>query len=268
MKQPSHRERLISSLPADMQAGALEACHAISDDAIEAMFSVDVEATQRGFSEQRERTQRSTAQLREEIRILREKLAESDERHRGELTQSKDRENKLLAEIAKTQQKVMDLSGDLPWWRGKIKTAVNGIVWCLSVVACTTFLRYTRLEDEAGPMRKVVAEHQKITATLSNDPASLAEFAKYTKEANSEALQTAGALHAINKLMTLPKMQMYRSDDGFLMITGPKAFMPVGTTEDGRNWVKLANPAARISNDTTPAIDNAKEAEKKLNPSK
>jgi len=278
MKKPSHRDRLIASLPADLQAGAMEACHAFSDDgndAIEGLFAADIATTQRGFADQKEQTQRGTAQLREEIRMLREKLAESDEKLRVKLAESEERGKQLPAHITKchteTQKNLraefQNLTGDLPWWRGKIKTAVNGIVWVTSVAVATMVVEHARDKKEITPMKEAVADLRAITKELADDPKSLAEFVKYTKEANSEALTTAISLQAIAKLMTLPKIQVARSDDGYAIIYGPKSTMPVGTTEDGRNWVKLANPVARVSPNSTPAIDNAKEAEKKLNPS-
>jgi hypothetical protein len=135
-------------------------------------------------------------------------------------------------------------------------------VWLISVAAGSTAILLILLKTEISPLRKVIADHRQI---VSDDPASLAAFAKYSKEANSEALTTALSLHAISKLMTLPKMQMYRGDDGYLIIAGDANTMPVGTYADGRNWVKLGNPIARVSSDTTEAIDRATEAGKKLN---
>jgi hypothetical protein len=64
--------------------------------------------------------------------------------------------------------------------------------------------------------------------------------------------------------MTIPKMQIYRGDDGFPTIYADQAFMPVGTTKDGRNWFKLGSIQAMMSSDTTLSIDKATEAKKKL----
>lgn len=267
MKTPNHRDRLIASLPADLQAGAMDACHKISEDGndpVVGMFTTNIESTQRGFADQREATDRSTAQLREEIRSLQAKLAESEER-----------EKQLTAHVTKChtetqitiQEGYQKLTGDGPWRRGNIKKIVDGVVWGLSVAATTLVLEHGRKKSEIEPMSKIVSEHQEILKNLKNlsdDPKALAEYAKYSKEANSEALLTALSIHAISKLMSLPKMQTYQNSEGNLTIIGPKSSMPVGTAEDGRNWVTLANPASRIMPRTTPAIEKAQEAEKKL----
>lgn len=245
MKQ-SHLERLALGLPADMQASFLEATKGYSSDGndpIEAFFSALSEARRR------------------DTETILEKLA-TDETWKSQLREqlTKDR-----TENTKTlKQEIGALTGDGPWRRGIIKSIVNGIVWGTSVVASTVVIGLILLNTKIFPLEEVIGKFQKIAQAMSDDPASLAEYAKYSKEANSEALDTAMALHAIHKLMTMPKMQLYRGDDGYLIITGDANQMPVGTYTDGRSWVKLGNPATRVSADTTPAIDKAREAEGKL----
>lgn len=247
-------EKLLEQLPPDRRVEAALALESLGHES--PIFSLYVEVLAGIEAKSSEREER-----------LVKMLAEADEREKQRLA-------KIAISQAETQKimqsEVRNLSGDQPWQRGRIKTAFNGLVWCLSVVVGIMILRHN-LQDEFGSMRevvedhkKVVEDHRKIIQTLSDDPASLAAFAQYTKEANSEALDTALSLHAISKLMTMPKMQMYRSSDGFLTIAGSKSLLPIGTTEDGRNWVKLANPAAFVSPDSTPAIDKALEAEKEL----
>jgi hypothetical protein len=245
MKQ-SHLERLAQGLPADMQASFLEATKGYSSDGndpIEAFFSALSEARRR------------------DAETILEKFA-ADDAWKSQLREqlAKDR-----AESAKNlKQEIGALTGDGPWRRGIVKSIVNGIVWGISVVASTVVISLILLNTKLFPLEEVIGKFQKIAQALSDDPASLAEFAKYSKEANSEALSTAKLLHAMSKLMAIPKMQITRGDDGFLIFYAPESFMPVGTTSNGLNWFKLGDIQAIMRADTTLSIDKATEAKKKL----
>jgi hypothetical protein len=245
--KPSHRDRLIAALPADLQAGLLDVLKSYSpdgNDMVEAIFAAVVETEKRNSSG------------------IEAKLAASETREK----QLAEQLAKTHAENIKTIRQEIGAINLPQYWKKLITSKfVGGIILAVCWVASTVAIQLFLHEREIAPMREVIAQHRQIVETLSDDPESLVASAKYSKEANSEALLTALSIHAISKLLTLPKMQMYRGDDGYLIIYGPKSSMPIGSTEDGRNWVKLANPVARVSPDTTPSINKAQEAEKKLN---
>jgi hypothetical protein len=240
-------ERLLKQLPPDQRVGAALDLEKLSTDPhspIYAFYSIILQAMDAKFAE---------------------KLAATDA-NIFELAFEQAKSQAVIQNTIQTESR--NLSGDKAWKRGITKSIVNGIVWLVSVSAGSMAILFILLKTEISPLKEVIADHRQIVETLSDDPVSLAAYAKYTNEANKEAVNTAASLHVISKLMTLPQMQMYRGDDGYLMIYGPKSSMPVGTTEDGQSWVKLANPVALVSPDTTPAIDKAREAEKKINDSK
>ena len=192
------------------------------------------------------------------------------------LAASEQREKQLAAQLAKDhkdqqttiRQEIEALSGNKLWKRVITSKIIGVVTWVIAWTACMVAIQKIYLEREFAPLHEIIAAHRKAVDMITDDPASLAAYAQHTKEACSEALTTALSLHAISKLLTLPQMQMYRDDDGYVIITGDANTMPVGTYKDGRNWVKLGNPIARVSSDTTPSIDKAREAEGKLNNSK
>jgi len=243
-------DRLMQQLPPDRRVEAALAFQRMSNDEESPIYSLYAEV----------------------LASMGAKSREMEARLSSKLTAAEEREKQLLDQIAKSsaetrksfREEFQNFTGDRPWRRGMAKKIAGGIVWVISVLAATLILQYGRQKTEIDPMKKIISEHQEILKSLSDDPESLAEYAKYTKEANSEALSTATYIHAICKLMTLPKMQMYRGEDGLLILAGPKTSMLVGTYDDGRNWVKMVNPAALVSPDTTPAIEKAQESGKKL----
>ena len=240
------KDRILENLPPEQRSYFDRCLHRLStnpDDPLIALFAIIIESDNQ-----------NTAAIEAKLAVF-------------EL-QEKNREVQYAKDRTETQKTIkggfQDLTGDKPWRRGIIKSVVNGIVWGISVVASTVGIVLILLATEIFPLREVIREHQKITKTLADDPASLAAYAKYSKEANSEALSTAKSLHAMSKLMAIPKMQILRSDDGFLTFYAPESFMPVGTTKNGLNWFKLGDIQAMMRADTTLSIDKAIEAKKKL----
>jgi hypothetical protein len=189
------------------------------------------------------------------------------------LAAAEQREKQLAAQLANDhkdqqttiRQEIGALSGNKLWKRVITSKIIGVVTWGIVWTACMVAIQKFYLGREIAPLHEIIAAHRNAVNMITDDPASLVAYANYTNEANSEALHTATSLHAISKLMTMPKMQLYRGDDGFLIIVGDANQMPIGTYSDGRNWVKLANPIARVSADTTPSIDKAKEAGKQLN---
>jgi hypothetical protein len=189
------------------------------------------------------------------------------------LAAAEQREEQRAVQLAKDhkdqqttiRQEIGALSGNKLWKRVITSKIIGAVMWGIALTACMVAIQEIYLERDIAPLHEIITAHRNAVSMITDDPASLAAYAKYTNKANSEALDTAMSLHAISKLMTMPKMQLYRGDDGFLIITGDANQMPIGTYSDGRNWVKLANPIALVSADTTPSIDKATEAGKKLN---
>ena len=203
MKNPNHRDRLIASLPADLQAGAMEACHKISEDAndpVVGMFATDIESTQRGFAVQRENTQQSTAQLREEIQSLRAKLAESDERHRGEIAQATDREKKLMAEIAKghteTQKTIQcaisALIGIRLWRRVNITQLSGACIWLAVMIGSNHIIQNKmwtlnpkQVEGIQAKIDEQIQFNTKNFEILTNNQKNVVEYVKSVSETNA-----------------------------------------------------------------------------------
>lgn len=181
------------------------------------------------------------------------------------------RENQLPEHLAKVnaenrktiRTEIGSLNRDSYWHSIITSKVIGAIVWTVCVMASSFAIQKIFLLRELAPLQEIINAHREAMETISNDPESLVAFSKYTREANKDALQIAGSLHAINSLIALPKSQMSRSDDGFLIITGDPSRMQVGK-ENGKNWVKLANPQALFQPETPLAIMKANEAQEKL----
>ena len=216
MKKPSHRDRLLSALPADLQAGALEACHNFSsdgNDAIEGMFAVDVESTQRGFADQRETTQRSTAQLREEIRMLREKLADSDNQLRAKLAESEEREKKLPAHITKEISKL----GEDKFWKRVLLSKfagglVSGITFSIGLVAGAYWLTSSQNQAVREGVDAFKADQTKTLAKISDNPQGIVDDANASMKAADKSNDTAAMLGGIAAMLKIPDATMGMRD--------------------------------------------------------
>lgn len=236
MNTSNHRDRLIASLPADLQAGAMEACHKISEDGndpVVGMFATDIESTQRGFAEQRANTQQSTAQLREEIKSLRAKLAESEERHRREISHATDREKKLMAEIAKgladtqktTQSAISALIGMRLWRRVNITQLIGACIW-LAVVIGSNYVVQNKIwtlnpEQIEGIHSKIDGQTQLNTTNferLANNQKNVADYV----EAVSKTTVTTASETLIGKSVSL-YVTSYDQDTMTLTLPDPKA---------------------------------------------
>lgn len=192
------------------------------------------------------------------------------------LAASEQREKQLAAQLAKNhkdqqttiRQEIGAISGDRLWKRVFTSKIIGVVTGAVAWTACMVVIQKIHFERELAPLHDIIAAHRKAVDTIADDPSTLMALAKYTHQANQDALLTAQSLYAINKLMTLPKFQMIRGDDGYLMITGNAASMPVGTFNDGRTWVKLANPQALVLPETPPAILKANEAQENIDQKK
>lgn len=121
----THRDRLISSLPADMQARVLKSLQEYSsdgNDAVEACFAAVIETNQR-----------DVAQLREDVRSFLDQLAQSEAREK-QLVAAVHTEN-----LKGVRQEIRALS-DKPLWRRMIASRLVGAtIWCVVVYGLTNF---------------------------------------------------------------------------------------------------------------------------------
>lgn len=204
MKTPNHRDRLITSLPVDLQAGAMEACHNISEDdndPVVGMFATDIESTQRGFAEQREATDRSTGQLLEEIRSLRAKLAELEEREKQlpahvTMCHSKTEES-LRKEVGKLGQ-------DQFWRRVFFSKVAGGITLAICWVIGSYWLINTQIGAVKTSVDQLKAEQTKTLAEISDNPKGIVDFANASLNAVKKSNDTAAMLAGIATMLKTP----------------------------------------------------------------
>jgi hypothetical protein len=223
MKKPSHRDRLLAALPADLQAGAMEACQAFScdgNDPIEGMFAADIESTQRGFADQREANDRSTAQLREEIRSLREKLATADEKLRAKLAESEDRDKQLPAHITKchtetreTVRKEVGKLGQDQFWR---RVLVSKVAGGITLAVCWVVGSYWLINSQIGAVKSSVdqlkAGQTETLSEISDNPQGIVDFATASLRAADKSNDTAAMLGGIAAMLKTPDATMGMRD--------------------------------------------------------
>jgi hypothetical protein len=147
----SHRDRLISSLPADMQARVLKSLQEYSsdgNDAVEACFAAVIETNQR-----------DVAQLREDVRSFLDQLAQSEAREK-QLVAAVHTEN-----LKAVREEIRALS-DKPLWRRMIASRLVGAtIWCVVVYGLTNFYierKVRTVDPEFHAMLEKLGEKSKI----------------------------------------------------------------------------------------------------------
>lgn len=197
MKTQSHRDRLIAALPADLQAGALEACQAFStdgNDPVEGLFASSIEITNRKAAE-------NEAQVRE-LQKTNAAIQASLERAREESRLADQKINRRLEALQPgTTLKRLLLS----------RAAEIIIILTLILTLTPVVINHSagviarEAQKQTAILEKAQAEQSAHLATIVNDPAAMVAYVKFTKEIAERSNKTNATLAAIANLLYIPE---------------------------------------------------------------
>lgn len=154
MPSESHRDRLISTLPAEMQARVLKALQDYSSDGndpVEACFAAVIEVNKL-----------ESTQLRNEVGKLRQQLVESELKETERAAQITKQLAQTKSDTEKARQEIRELSGKTLWKRIITSRIIGAAIWTVMVVGLTTYFVKTKVRTVDPAFHKRIDNIEKI----------------------------------------------------------------------------------------------------------
>jgi hypothetical protein len=167
----SHRDLLISALPADMQAGVLKACQAHSpdgNDVVEALFAADLETGKRGMEN-----------ILSEFSRVHDKLATFEQREKRRDDQHVKERSEYLKAIS---QGYKELLGKTPLKHIIASKTIGAIIFSVMVAVVTPYV----LKKQIGTVDPVF--HERISTAESEIKKRIDDQAQLTNLRNDQLM--------------------------------------------------------------------------------